>query len=399
MRTIDKLDPNKLHGKRVLVRVDFNVPIQNGVITDDARITAALPTINYLLDHDVKIILASHLGRPKGKFVQEYSLAPVAKRLSEIIKQPVTMSNDCIGADVAKQVKALKNKDILLLENVRFYNEETENDPDFARKLAGLADYFVHDAFGVAHRAHASTEGIAKFIPPYAGFLLKREIDVLNSVLQNPKRPFIAIVGGAKISTKIGILKNLLNKVDTLIIGGGMTFAFLKAQDIEIGKSLCDSEQLEEAKLFLKKTKSSSVKVIFPVDQVVVTDAKTDTATSIVDITNIPKDKMGVDIGPKTIALLHDEIQNAGTVLWNGPMGIFEKEPFSKGTFAIAKCLAESNAFSIVCGGDSVAALTQAGYTNQIDHISTGGGASLKFLEGETLPAEAILEDESVYAR
>ena len=387
-------DIQACEGQRVLVRVDFNVPMQNGSITDDARIRAALPTLQFLKDKGAKIIIMSHFGRPKGTASDDLRLAPISQRLSELLNSPVTQLTDCIGDDVTSAVSNMNNGDIIMLENVRFYNEETNNDSNFAKQLASLGDLFVQEAFGTSHRAHASTAGVAQFIPAYAGFLIEKELEFLDKAISQPQRPLIAIIGGSKVSTKFNVLKNLLNVVDTLIIGGGMTYTFLKAQGLEIGTSLCEDEKVEEAKQFLEDAKSSSTNVILPVDQVVVPEFKEDAPSQIVDNNSIPSDHLGVDIGTDTIELIQNAVKDAGTVLWNGPLGVFEMKPFSTGTFSVANTLASSNAITIIGGGDSAAAIAQAGLTDKMTHISTGGGASLEFLEGKVLPGIDILEDQ-----
>ncbi|MFC1616862.1 phosphoglycerate kinase [Candidatus Margulisiibacteriota bacterium] len=392
-KSIEDLSKEDLQGKKVFVRVDFNVPSQDGKISDDARIKAALPTINYLKENGAKIILATHLGRPKGLVVEELRLTAVAKRLSDLAGQEVIKADDCIGEEVSNLANNLKNSDILLLENVRFYNEETKNDSDFAKKLASLADIFVLDAFGTAHRAHASTAGISEYLPAYAGFLVKKEIDFLYNAVKSPKQPFVAIIGGAKVSSKIGVLKNLLGVVDTLIIGGGMTFTFLKSQGFEIGNSLLEEDKIEEAKNFLAKAKESSTQILFPDDVVVVKEFDNNAASKIVSAEAIPSDMEGVDAGPKTIAKINEIVQNAKTIIWNGPLGVFEMPNFAKGTNAVAQAIAKSNAISIIGGGDSASAIKQAGLSDKMSHISTGGGASLEFLEGKELPGiEALLD-------
>jgi 3-phosphoglycerate kinase len=393
-KTIKDIPISDLKNKRVLVRVDFNVPLKDGVIGDDARIVAALPTIKYLAQNGAKVILVSHLGRPKGKATDEFRLTPVAKRLSELLGQPVIKTNDCIGDAVKADIAKLAPGQVLLLENVRFYKEETDNDPAFAKKLAELADIFVQDAFGTVHRAHASTAGIAAFLPAYCGFLVQKEIEFLDNAVKNPKRPFLAIIGGAKISTKIGVLKNLLNLVDVMVIAGGMTFTFLKAQGYEIGKSLFEPETLEEAKAFLNAAKNSKTKIIFPIDTVTVTEFNNDAETKIVDVKNIPADREGLDAGPKTIELIKAEVKNAKTIIWNGPLGVFEMPNFAKGTNAVAEALAQSGAITIIGGGDSASAIKKAGLESKMSHISTGGGASLEFLEGIELPGIAVLLDK-----
>jgi phosphoglycerate kinase len=391
-KSIRDLSDKDLEGKRVFVRVDFNVPFENGYISDDARIKGALPTIQYLIDHKAKVILASHLGQPKGKDIA-LTLLPIAKRLSELLGQPVPLASDCVGDDVKAIIGALQPGHCVLLENVRFHPGETANDPAFAKQLADLADIFVQDAFGTAHRAHASTAGIAAFIPAYAGFLVEKEINFLDGAIQNPKRPLAAIIGGSKVSSKIGVLKFLLGKVDVLVIGGGMAFTFLKAMGYEIGKSLCENDKLDEASAFLKEAKTTHTKVMLPVDQVVVKEFRADAPYEIVSIDAIPADGIGVDAGPETIRQIQAEVQSAQTVLWNGPLGVFEMPQFSKGTYEVAHILVESPAVTIVGGGDSASAIAKAGLADKMSHISTGGGASLEFLEGKLLPGIAVLEN------
>ena len=383
-----------LNGKRVLVRCDFNVPLKDGVITNDKRIVAALPTIKYLSDEGARVILCSHLGRPKGEWLPEASLAPVAVRLSELLGKPVRMSRDVIGED-AKDISAtLKDGEIALLENVRYYKEETKNDPEFAKELASLADVFVNDAFGTAHRAHASTAGVADYLPAFCGFLIQKEIKVMGGALENPVRPFVAVLGGAKVSDKIGVITNLLNKVDTLIVGGAMAYTFLKAQGHSVGTSLCEDDKLELAKEILEKAAEKGVRFLLPVDHVGA--EKFDEAAEAVAVpgADIPDGLMGMDIGPETVKLYSEALSGAGTVIWNGPMGVFEFKQFSEGTLALAKAIADSNAISIIGGGDSVAAVTKLGFADKMTHISTGGGASLEFLEGKELPGIAALNDK-----
>lgn len=382
-----------LEGKRVFVRVDFNVPFENGQISDDSRISEALPTINYLCENGAKVILASHLGRPKG-IDDSLRLTPVAKRLAELVQFPVQKADECVGSAVESQVSGLASGSILLLENVRFHKEEEANDPAFAKQLASLADLFVLDAFGTAHRAHASTAGMAHYIPAYAGLLVKKEIEFLDNAISNPKRPFVAIIGGSKVSSKIDVLRKLLSVVDTLIIGGGMTFTFVKAQGGKIGNSLCEDSKIGEALQFLEDAKKLSKKVIFPTDEVITQDFSNESPSQIVNVHNIPDGWGGMDIGPDSIELFNDVINGAGTVLWNGPVGVFEMDNFSKGTFAIAKTLANSSAITIVGGGDSASAIRKANLSEHFSHISTGGGASLEFLEGKELPGIQALKDK-----
>ncbi|MGB9811605.1 MULTISPECIES: phosphoglycerate kinase [Dictyoglomus] len=393
-KTILDLRDEDLKGKRVLVRVDFNVPLKNGVITDDRRIREALPTIKYLMDKGAKVILVSHLGRPKG-FQDDLRLDPVAKRLSELLGKPVKKLNDCIGEEVEREISNMKEGDVILLENIRFYKEEEANDPEFAKKLASLADLYVNDAFGTAHRAHASTAGVAQYIPGVAGLLMKKEIEIMGKALESPERPFICILGGAKVSDKIGVIKNLMNKVDGFLIGGGMMFTFLKALGYEIGKSIVEEDKLDLAKEIMNMAKERGIQFLLPKDAVVVKEIKEDAPTSIKDIDKFEKDDIGVDIGPKTIELFREEILKAKTIIWNGPMGIFEIPAFANGTRKIAEAIAENrNCVSIVGGGDSAAAIQTLGLEDKFTHISTGGGASLEFLEGKELPGVAVLQDK-----
>ena len=391
-KTIEDID---VSGKRVLVRCDFNVPLDGTKITDDTRIVAALPTIQYLLDHNAAVILCSHLGRPKGEFNMKYSLAPVAERLSEKLDKKVVLAKDVIGEDAQKCVDAMKPGDIVLLENVRFHKEEEKNDPEFAKKLASFAEIYVNDAFGTAHRAHASTEGVAHYLPAVAGFLIGKELDVMGKALENPARPFVAILGGAKVSDKIGVINNLLDKVDTLIIGGGMSYTFQKALGGSVGNSLCENDKLDLAKEMLEKAKAKGVRMLLPVDNVCGQEFSNDTMRITVHSKQIPDGWEGMDIGPNTQALFAAEIANAATVVWNGPMGVFEFPNFAAGTRAIAQALADNqNCVSIIGGGDSAAAVEQMGYADKMTHISTGGGASLEFMEGKELPGVACLLDK-----
>ena len=391
-KTIEDID---VSGKRVLVRCDFNVPLDGTKITDDTRIVAALPTIKYLLDHNAAVILCSHLGRPKGEFNMKYSLAPVAERLSEKLDKKVVLAKDVIGEDAKKCVEAMKPGDVVLLENVRFHKEEEKNDPEFAKKLASFAEIYVNDAFGTAHRAHASTEGVAHYLPAVAGFLIGKELDVMGKALENPARPFVAILGGAKVSDKIGVINNLLDKVDTLIIGGGMSYTFQKALGGSVGKSLCELDKLDLAKEMLEKAQKKGVRMLLPVDNICGQDFSNDTMRITVHSKQIPDGWEGMDIGPNTQALFAAEIANAKTVVWNGPMGVFEFPNFAAGTRAIAQALADNHdCVSIIGGGDSAAAVEQMGYADKMTHISTGGGASLEFLEGKELPGVAALNDK-----
>ena len=391
-KTIEDIE---VSGKKVLVRCDFNVPLDGDKITDETRIVAALPTIQYLLDHNAAVILTSHLGRPKGEFNMKYSLAPVAARLSEKLGKPVVLAKDVIGEDAKKCVSEMKPGDVVLLENVRFHKEEEKNDPEFAKALASFAEIYVNDAFGTAHRAHASTEGVTHYLPAVAGYLIGKELDFLGNAVENPKRPFVAILGGAKVKDKIGVITNLLEKVDTLIIGGGMAYTFQKALGYEIGKSLLDEERIELAKDMMQKAKDKGVKLLLPVDNVCGNDFKDDCDKITVDAAaGIPADYEGMDIGPKSIKLFSEAIKEAKTVVWNGPMGVFEMPNFAVGTLAVATAMAESDAITIIGGGDSAAAVTQMGLADKMSHISTGGGASLEFLEGKELPGVAALNDK-----
>ncbi|MFA5097763.1 MAG: phosphoglycerate kinase [Candidatus Margulisiibacteriota bacterium] len=395
-KSVADLKDSELKGKRVLVRVDFNVPRdkKTGAITDDRRIKEALPTIKYLAGKGAKVILVSHLGRPSG-VTEELRLNAIGERLSSLLGKKVVKLDDCIGEEVENTVAKMAEGDVTLLENVRFYKEEEENDENFSKKLAALADVYVNDAFGTAHRAHASTEGVAHLLPGVCGFLIEKELKFLGGALSNPKKPFVAIIGGAKVSTKISVIKNLAKKVDVLIIGGGMIYTFLKAQGIEVGKSLVEAKFLDQAKLIWAELKGmEGLKLLVPVDDVVTSDISTDAPAKTVPAGQIPADMMGVDIGPDTIKLFKDAVKSAGTVVWNGPLGIFENPKFARGTIEIAKALAESKAVTIVGGGDSAAAVDKAGVADKITHISTGGGASLEFLEGKVLPGIAILQDK-----
>jgi len=390
------IDDVQLNGKRVLVRVDFNVPLdENQKITDDKRITAALPTIEKIIKDGGKTILMSHLGRPNGKVQPEFSLKPVAEKLSELINKEVKFANDSVGSDVNELVSQMNNGDVLLLENLRFHIEETDNSEEFSKELASIGDIYVNDAFGSAHRAHASTEGVTKFIKTcVSGYLMKKELDYLHSAIAEPKRPFTAILGGAKITGKIDVIENLLTKVDTLIIGGGMAYTFYKAQGLEIGTSLLDADKVELAKEMLVKFESSNVKVLLPKDVVVAREFDNNSQSEVVKIDSIPADKMGLDIGPETVELFCNEIKNSKTVVWNGPMGVFEFPNFATGTNAVASALAEATAngaITVIGGGDSASAIKKAGLAKKVSHVSTGGGASLEFLEGKILPGVEAL--------
>lgn len=391
-KTVTDID---VKGKRCLVRVDFNVPIdENGKVTDDNRIVGALPTINYLRDHGAKVILCSHLGRPKGTFNLKYSLRPVAVRLAEL-GVPVVFAEDVIGESAKAAVAAMKDGDVVLLENLRFHIEEEKNDDSFAKALASFGEVYVDDAFGTSHRAHASTAGVVKYIKPaVAGFLVAKELDIMGKALENPERPFVAVLGGSKVSDKIGVIDNLITKVDVLLIGGAMAYTFFKAEGLEVGTSLCEPDKTELAASLLKKAKERGVEFILPVDTVVATEFKADAPFKTVPSDAIPSDMMGMDIGEITAALFAEKIKTAKTVVWNGPMGVFEMENFAAGTKAVATAIAESDCVSIVGGGDSAAAVTQMGFKDKITHISTGGGASLEFLEGLELPGIACLDDK-----
>lgn len=383
-------------GKKVIVRCDFNVPLKDGAITDDTRITAALPTIKYLIEQDAAVILMSHLGRPEGEANMKYTLKPVADRLSELLGMDVlfAQSDMVVDEDVKAKAASLEGGKVMLLENVRFRKEETKNGAEFAKELASLAEIFVNDAFGTAHRAHSSTAGVADYLPAVSGFLIEKEIKFLGNAVENPKRPFVAIMGGAKVGDKISVIENLLNKVDTLIIGGGMAYTFYKAMGLEIGTSILDAESIDLAAELLNKAEAKGVKMLIPVDVVCAKEFKNETEMLTCSREDMPSDMMGMDIGPETVALYKEEIAKAETVVWNGPMGVFEMENFAKGTFEIAKALSESKAITVIGGGDSAAAVEQFGLADKMTHISTGGGASLEFLEGKELPGVAVLEDK-----
>ena len=392
-KTVKDVD---VRSKRVLVRVDYNVPLDaNGNVSDDKRITASLPTINYLLEQGARIILCSHLGRPKGEVKKEFSLAPVAKRLKELLPGVnIYFASDCIGEEAERKAAALKDGEILLLENLRFHKEEEKNDPEFAKKLASLAEIYVNDAFGTVHRAHASTAGVAAYLPAVAGFLIGKELSMMGGALENPERPFVAILGGAKVADKIGVITNLLNKCDTLLIGGGMAYTFFKAMGYEIGDSLLDAESIDLAKQLMETAKQKGVKLLLPVDTVVAKAFAADAEHMTVAANAIPAGWQGLDIGEKTRELFAAEIKNAKTVIWNGPMGVFEFPEFAKGTEAVAKACAECGGTTIIGGGDSASAVKKLGYADKMTHISTGGGASLEFLEGKVLPGVAALNDK-----
>ena len=391
-KTVKDID---LEGKKVLVRCDFNVPMdEQKNITDNTRIVAALPTIKYLLENNCAIILCSHLGRPKGEFKPEFSLQPVAKELAKLLDKEIIMAKDVIGEDATSKASNLKQGEILLLENVRFHREETDNDAEFSKKLAGLAEVYVNDAFGAAHRAHASTAGVAAYLPAVSGFLIEKELKFLGNAISKPERPFVAILGGAKVSDKIGVIDSLLEKVDTLMIGGGMAYTFFKAQGYGVGDSICELDKLDLATELMAKAKEKGVKFMLPVDTKIGKEFKPDTESKIVPWTEIPDGWEGFDIGTKTIEMFSEELKNAKTVVWNGPVGLFEFDQFAIGTSSIAKVLSEIDATTIIGGGDSAAAVKKAGLEDKMTHISTGGGASLEFLEGKKLPGIECLQDK-----
>lgn len=383
-----------VQGKKVFVRADFNVPLENGRITDDTRIRMTIPTIQLLLDQGAKVILASHLGRPKGQVVEDLRLTPVAERLSELLGRPVKKMDEAVGTSVEAAIQAMKDGDVVLLENVRFYPGEEKNDPELAKQFAELADVYVNDAFGAAHRAHASTEGIAHHLPAVSGLLMEKELEVLGKALSNPERPFTAIVGGAKVKDKINVIENLLNLADNIIIGGGLSYTFLKAQGYEIGKSLVDNDKLDMALGFLEKAKAKGVNFMLPTDLVVSDDFSADANTRIVGIDGIPTDWEGVDIGPSTRERYEKVILESKLVVWNGPMGVFEIDPFSNGTRAVGEACSTTPGYSVIGGGDSAAAVEKFGLADKMDHISTGGGASLEFMEGKALPGVVALNDK-----
>lgn len=392
-KTVKDIDVN---GKKVLVRCDFNVPIdsETGKITDNRRIRAALPTIQYLLDHNAKVILCSHLGRPKGEFNLKYSLKPVAEELSKLLNKDVKLAKDVIGESAKELTSNMKEGDIVLLENVRFHKEEEQNDPEYSKALASMAEIYVNDAFGTAHRAHSSTTGVADYLPAVSGFLIEKELEFLGGALENPKHPFVAILGGAKVSDKIGVIENLLDKVDTLIIGGGMAYTFYKAQGHHIGTSICEEDKLDLAKSILEKAQEKGVKLLLPVDNHVSSEYSNNGEDKIVDSTEIPDGFMCLDIGPKTIEKFEEAVKDAKTVVWNGPLGVCEFDKFATGTKAVATMLSKLDAITIIGGGDSAAAIEKLGLADKMTHISTGGGASLEFLEGKTLPGIACLQDK-----
>ena len=384
----------ELNGKRVFVRVDFNVPLEDGKITDDKRIRATLPTINFLIEKGAKVILASHMGRPKGEVVESMRLTPAAERLSELLGKKVVKADDSVGETVKAQIAELNNGDVLLLENVRFHAGEEKNDPELAKQFAELADVFVNDAFGAAHRAHASTEGIAHLLPAVSGLLMEKELDVLGKAISNPERPFTAIIGGSKVKDKIDVIDNLLNIADNVIIGGGLSYTFMKAQGYEVGQSLLDESKLDVALGFIEKAKKLGKNFYLPVDIVISDDFSANANTKIVEVGDIPADWEGIDIGPKTREIYADVVKNSKLVVWNGPMGVFEIEPFSHGTRAVAEACATTSAYTVIGGGDSAAAAEKFKLADKMDHISTGGGASLEFMEGRVLPGVVALNDK-----
>ena len=390
-KSVEDID---VKGKKVLVRCDFNVKMENGVITSDKRIVASLPTIKYLLEKGAKLILCSHLGRPKGEFKPEFSLAPVAVRLGELLGKEVKMAKDVVGESAQALAADLQEGEVLLLENVRFHAEETKNDAAFSKALASLAEIYVNDAFGSAHRAHSSTTGVADYLPAVGGYLIRKELEYIGGALENPKRPLVAILGGAKVSDKIGVITNLLNTVDTLIVGGGMAYTFFAALGYSVGNSLCETDKIDMAKEMMETAKAKGVKFLIPIDNRVGREYAEDTEHMIVDSDSIPDGWMGLDIGPKTEALFAEAVKDAGTVIWNGPMGVSEWKNFASGTIAVATAIAESGAISIVGGGDSAAAVQKLGFADKMSHISTGGGASLEFLEGKDLPGVVALNDK-----
>ena len=390
-KSVEDID---VRGKKVLIRCDFNVKMENGVITSDKRIVASLPTIKYLLDNGAKVIACSHLGRPKGEVNPEFSLAPVAERLGELLGIEVKMAKDVVGESAQALAADLKEGEVLLLENVRFHKEETKNDPEFSKALASLAEIYVNDAFGSAHRAHSSTTGVADYLPAVGGFLIRKELEYIGGALENPKRPLVAILGGAKVSDKIGVITNLMDKVDTLIVGGGMAYTFYAAKGYCVGTSICEEDKIELAKEMMEAAKTKGVNFLIPVDNRLGKEYDENTEVMIANSNEFPEDWMGLDIGPKTEKLFSDAIKGAGTVIWNGPMGVSEWKNFASGTIAVATAVAESGSISIIGGGDSAAAVQKLGFADKMSHISTGGGASLEFLEGKDLPGVVALNDK-----
>ncbi len=391
-KTIRDID---VSGKKVLVRCDFNVPQdENGNITDNRRILGAIPTIKYLIDHNAKVILCSHLGRPKGEVKKEFSLAPVQKELSKELGIEVKLADDIVGESAKKLTQDMKEKEVVLLENVRFDKREEQNDREFSKELASLAEIYVNDAFGTAHRAHSSTAGVAEFLPAVSGFLIEKEIKFLGEALNNPKRPFVSIIGGKKVSDKISVINNLLEKVDTLLIGGGMAYTFFKAEGLNIGSSLCEDDKLDLAKELIEKAKKKNVKLLLPIDVVVAKEFSSDAESKVVKVDEIEDGWEGMDIGPETIKQFEEILKNAKTIMWNGPLGVFEFDKFAKGTNEIAKIIGNTDAITVIGGGDSAAAIEKAGMADKMTHISTGGGASLEFLEGKNLPGISCLQDK-----
>lgn len=390
-KTVKDID---LKNKKVLVRCDFNVPMdEKQNITDNRRIEAALPTIKYLLEQNCKVVLCSHLGRPKGEFKSEFSLKPVAKELSRLLEKEVIMAEDVIGEDAKSKVQNMNNGDIVLLENVRFHREETDNEPEFAKKLAEFGEVFVNDAFGTAHRAHASTEGVAHFLPAVSGFLIEKELKFLGDALENPERPFVSILGGSKVSDKIAVIDSLLEKVDVLLVGGGMAYTFYKALGYNVGKSICEDDKIDLAKELMGKAKAKNVKMLLPIDNKLGKEFSANTETMVVDRESIPDEWEGLDIGPKTIELYSEELKKAKTIIWNGTVGVAEFDLFATGTNELAKVISETDAITIIGGGDTAAAVQKAGVADKMTHVSTGGGASLEFLEGKKLPGIECLMD------
>ncbi len=390
LKTIEQMD---LTNKRVLIRVDFNVPLQDGKVSDDTRIQSALPTIRYILEQKgTSVVVMSHFGRPKGTKNKDFSMAPIASRFSELIGRDVLLASDVIGDEVEQQVKKLASGEILLLENVRFYKEEEKNDPTFAKSLAAFGDVYINDAFGTAHRAHASTEGVAHYLPSAAGFLIEKEVKFFAPLLENPDKPFVAIIGGSKVSSKIGVLESLLNSCSAIVIAGGMAYTFLKVQGHEIGKSLLEEDYLEVASSFLAKAKEKGVEVILPIDHIGAQKFSESASPVAIDSVDIPQDLIGMDVGPKTLKKVGEVLQSAASIVWNGPMGVFEFESFANGTKEVAAMVASCKGVTVVGGGDSVAAVNKFGFADKIDHVSTGGGASLEFLEGKELPGIKALE-------
>ena len=395
MKQKQTMQQTDVAGKRVFCRVDFNVPMENGIITDDTRIRAAIPTIEQLIEKGAKVILASHMGRPKGEVHEDMRLTAVGEHLSKLLHKPVQKLDESIGESVEQAISNMENGDVVLLENVRFHKGEEKNDPELAEQFAKLADVYVNDAFGAAHRAHASTEGIAKYIPAVSGLLMEKELEVLGKALSEPERPFTAIIGGSKVKDKIGVIDHLLNKVDNLLIGGGLSYTFSKAQGYDIGTSLLEEDKIDLAKSFIEKAKEKGVKLFLPVDVVIANEFSKDAQTQVVDMDAIPSDWMGLDIGPKTVELYADVIRNSKLIIWNGPMGVFEMTPFENGTKGVANAMATTEGYTVIGGGDSAAAVEKFQVADKMDHISTGGGASLEFMEGKDLPGVVALNDQN----